>query len=601
LAAKRQPFHWSGGELQVSVGHALIDEYLQFLTARARPNTRLAVAFDLKVFFSVIDKTPVRITSGRRDGVLRAARGQPDRGPHRRLGRPVAPHHPSAAVVGLGLLRLPAGRGDTSVFRNPVRPPAGKASDVGRPLVRAVTTLPRVLAPAEVDALVGVLHTARDRAMVDAMVLGGLRRCEVLGLRLEDIRLGERRVFIADGKGGRQRLIPMSSRFFSSLARYLDEERPAEASNDAVFVVLKGPRRSEPLSAYGLDEVLRGARQRAGLSHGTCHEAAPHLPDASAGGGHVARNPPGPGRPRLHRDHPRLPPSGRRLAGGRVPQGGGSHRGPSPAGATVRPAQALAAVAVAAEVPAPWAAIHAAAPQVATTMVAYVAQIGVSMRPSTAKAVETELRIFTGFLLGHDPALAAVADIERSDIEAFKLWQWAQPGTFGRLKPATFRRRFGQLRTFFLRITEWGRDDAPARVPIFFGDVPKRDEPLPRFLDDARFTKFMRALADEPVIRRRVAIEVLARTGMRVGELCGLEADAVTLIGDAHWLRVPLGKLRNDRYVPLHPHLVELLALYRRSYGAHDHGRLLSGEQGPLNRYAVQRWITAPPSVTHGA
>jgi integrase len=259
----------------------------------------------------------------------------------------------------------------------------------------------------------------------------------------------------------------------------------------------------------------------------------------------------------------------------------------------VRPAPALAAVVAPAEVPAPWAEIHAAAPQLATTMVAYVAQIGVSMRPSTVRAVDTDLRIFAGFLIDHDPALATVADIERSHIEAFKLSQWAQPGTSGRLKPATFRRRLGQLRTFFLRITEWSWDDAPARVPIFFGDVPKRDEPLPRFLDDARFTKFMRALADEPVIRRRVAIEVLARTGMRVGELCGLEADAVTLIGDAHWLRVPLGKLHNDRYVPLHPHLVELLAVYRRSYGAHDHGRLLSGEQGPLNRYAVQRWITA--------
>ncbi len=102
-------------------------------------------------------------------------------------------------------------RGDTSVVRNPV--PQGLTTRREgerrrrRPLVRAVTTLPRVLAPAEVDALTGALHTARDRAMVDAMVLGGLCRCEVLGLRLEDVRLGERRVFIADGKGGRQRLI----------------------------------------------------------------------------------------------------------------------------------------------------------------------------------------------------------------------------------------------------------------------------------------------------------------------------------------------------------------------------------------------------------
>ena len=101
----------------------------------------------------------------------------------------------------------------------------------------------------------------------------------------------------------------------------------------------------------------------------------------------------------------------------------------------------------------------------------------------------------------------------------------------------------------------------------------------------------MRALAAEPRAaspgRRRAA----ARTGMRVGELCDLEADAVTVIGDDHWLRIPVGKLHNDRYVPLHPHLVELLAEYRRSDGPHTPGRLLPGEHGPLNRHAVTRWI----------
>ena len=44
--------------------------------------------------------------------------------------------------------------------------------------------------------------------MVEAMVLGGLRRCEALGLRAEDLRAAERRVFIAEGKGGHQRLVP---------------------------------------------------------------------------------------------------------------------------------------------------------------------------------------------------------------------------------------------------------------------------------------------------------------------------------------------------------------------------------------------------------
>ena len=116
------------------------------------------------------------------------------------------------------------------------------------------------------------LRTWRDRAMVEAMVLGALRRCEVLGLRVVDLRPAENRVFIVEGKGGHQRLVPISRRFFRSTAAYMDRERPAHTTTREVFVVLKGPRRGGPLSADGLDEIVLGARRRAGLAHGTCHE-----------------------------------------------------------------------------------------------------------------------------------------------------------------------------------------------------------------------------------------------------------------------------------------------------------------------------------------
>jgi integrase/recombinase XerD len=39
-----------------------------------------------------------------------------------------------------------------------------------------------------------------------------------------------------------------------------------------LFVVLKRPRRGQPLTAAGLDEVLDGARRRAGLEQATCHQ-----------------------------------------------------------------------------------------------------------------------------------------------------------------------------------------------------------------------------------------------------------------------------------------------------------------------------------------
>jgi site-specific recombinase XerD len=158
--------------------------------------------------------------------------------------------------------------------RNPV--PRGLATRRrgNRPvaLIRTPHTLPKVLSPAEVDALIGALRRWRDVAMVEAMVLAGLRRCEVLGLRFEDLRPGEGRVFIVEGKGGHQRLVPISHRFFRSAAVYVERERPAEATTERLFVVLKGPRRGQPLSADGLDEIVLGARRRAGLAHCTCHQ-----------------------------------------------------------------------------------------------------------------------------------------------------------------------------------------------------------------------------------------------------------------------------------------------------------------------------------------
>jgi integrase/recombinase XerD len=142
----------------------------------------------------------------------------------------------------------------------------------GVPLVRTPRTLPRILAPSQVDALLAALRTHRDRAMAEAMVLGGLRRCEVLGLRLTDVQVAARRVFIAQGKGGHQRVIPVSGRFFASLAAYLQIERPTDAATDRIFVVLKGRHRGMPLSPAGLDQLLDSARQRAGLAQATCHQ-----------------------------------------------------------------------------------------------------------------------------------------------------------------------------------------------------------------------------------------------------------------------------------------------------------------------------------------
>src|SRR5499425_559495 len=271
------------GGLVVGVGVPLADVYLEFLGGRCRPNTVLAAAYDLKVFFTVVAKPPGEVRPADVLASLTAQRTgragehgvlQPLDGEGEPAGVSSATVRRRLPVVS-GFFAFLQARGDVPANPVPRGLPTRRERSrprQGVPLVRAARRLPRILSPAEVDALTAALRTHRDRAMVAAMVLGGLRRCEVLGLRLEDLRVAERRVFIAEGKAGRQRLVPVSGRFFAAVAAYLEAERPPGITSDRVFVVLKGPRRGLPLSAKGMDEILAAARRRAGLGHATCHE-----------------------------------------------------------------------------------------------------------------------------------------------------------------------------------------------------------------------------------------------------------------------------------------------------------------------------------------
>jgi hypothetical protein len=145
---------------------------------------------------------------------------------------------------------------------------------------------------------------------------------------------------------------------------------------------------------------------------------------------------------------------------------------------------------------------------------------------------------------------------------------------------------------FFVRIDEWGWDEAPPRVPMFPGDLPRQDHPLPKALDDAAATKLLRAAVSDKRLLVRVTVEVLLRTGLRVSEYTTLPADAVVQIGAAPWLHVSVGKLREDRYLPLHPQLVTLIDDYRTAHVPDDHRLLLPRENGrPLDRHTVTRML----------
>jgi site-specific recombinase XerD len=263
------------GRVLIRLGHEVVDAYLEFLAVRCRPNTVLAAGFDLKIFFTLVPKDPGEVTTADVLGFITAQRSVGDPNVIRLVD---GESGLSARTIKRRLSSLSSmfgflvARGDVDSNPVPRGLPTRRRGRRGVPLVRTPRTLPRIVAPEEVDALLGACRRVRDRAMFEAMVFGGLRRCEVLGLRLEDLDAAQRQVFIVEGKGGHQRRIPISRRWFVTVGDYLRIERPSEATTDRVFVVLKGQRRGEPLSFEGLNQVFTSARQRGGLRRITCHE-----------------------------------------------------------------------------------------------------------------------------------------------------------------------------------------------------------------------------------------------------------------------------------------------------------------------------------------
>jgi hypothetical protein len=145
----------AAGGVVVRLGVPLLDEYLEFLAGRCRPNTVRAVAYDLKVFFTVMAKSPRRV---RPADVLAFMTAQRTGGGGRLQVAGNGEGGVSARTLRRrlssvsGLYAFLQARGEVSV--NPV--PRGlptrrerQRPGQGVPLVRAPRTLPQILGPAE--------------------------------------------------------------------------------------------------------------------------------------------------------------------------------------------------------------------------------------------------------------------------------------------------------------------------------------------------------------------------------------------------------------------------------------------------------------------
>lgn len=108
--------------------------------------------------------------------------------------------------------------------------------------MRVPKRLPVVLTPEEEAQLVAVVKTQsttglRNRAIFAAMLGAGLRVSEVIGLRGVDVDLGRGEIRVNDGKGGRDRVIPVNSETLAWLRAWAEKRKVIGLNGKAPFFV----------------------------------------------------------------------------------------------------------------------------------------------------------------------------------------------------------------------------------------------------------------------------------------------------------------------------------------------------------------------------
>jgi integrase/recombinase XerD len=143
-------------------------------------------------------------------------------------------------------------------------------------LPRLPKPLPRVLSASEAETVLQQPNVAdpvglRDRAMLEMFYSTGMRRTELLRLRLYDVDRDTGIVTIREGKGKKDRVIPIGERAVAWLDKYLDEARPrlaVEPDDMTVFLTVQG----EPFSPNTLSFIIREYVDGAKIGkRGACH------------------------------------------------------------------------------------------------------------------------------------------------------------------------------------------------------------------------------------------------------------------------------------------------------------------------------------------
>ena len=149
--------------------------------------------------------------------------------------------------------------------------------------LRVPKPLPRCLRDQEVEKLFEAIKSKRDMAMFKLMLRCGLRVEEVANLTLGAIDLKRRRIMVHQGKGGKDRVVYISSDALDALNAYLRFRSHYRAKS--IFLVEKGTYKGKAISVRGIQKRIEYYAKKTHIDvscHRLRHTMATQLLNADA-------------------------------------------------------------------------------------------------------------------------------------------------------------------------------------------------------------------------------------------------------------------------------------------------------------------------------
>jgi site-specific recombinase XerD len=127
------------------------------------------------------------------------------------------------------------------------------------PRPRGRSSLPSILSGKQVESMINLVNNLKHKTIITLIYTTGIRIGEVVNLNVSDLLLDRSQLKVADGKGGKDRIIAIPKTGLSMIKSYLEYYRPTK-------ILIEGNPREKRYSRSSISKIIKRSAKSAGVA-----------------------------------------------------------------------------------------------------------------------------------------------------------------------------------------------------------------------------------------------------------------------------------------------------------------------------------------------